>query len=197
MQAWRRLSLRSFLRQLMLRDACVAKSSRDHVPGRCPCNTGYAGTAAAITTILSTAAHAQRCLPGELRWRSCTEQVLLHYRLYLRCVGSRYGAAAVEYLRAGPSPAEWFSAKPLSSTSRRGFPAPSFALVRDGGSGGVPASRPTPCRVELSKAALLNFLAGISCPKFALGGDGGRGGVPASRPTPGRVVHSSLESAQL
>ena len=35
----------------------------------------------------------------------------------------------MEYLRAGPRPAEWCSVKPLYSTSRRGFPAPSLHFV--------------------------------------------------------------------
>ena len=73
MQALRRLPLRSFLQRLRLRDACPANSNGDHVPSSCSCNTGYAGTASAVTTVLSTAAHAQRCLPCELKLRSCAE----------------------------------------------------------------------------------------------------------------------------
>jgi hypothetical protein len=64
MQALRRLSLRSFLQQLMLRQACPASSKGDHIPSRCSCNTGYAGTASAVTPVLSTAAHAGDACPA-------------------------------------------------------------------------------------------------------------------------------------
>jgi hypothetical protein len=73
MEALRRLALRSSLQRLMLRDACPANSNGDHVPSRCSCNAGYAGTASAVNTVISTAAHPQRCLPCELKWRSSAE----------------------------------------------------------------------------------------------------------------------------
>ena len=69
----RRLSLRPLLQQLMLRDACPTISNGDLVLSRCSCNAGYAGTASAVNTVLSTAVQAQRCLPCELKSRSCIE----------------------------------------------------------------------------------------------------------------------------
>ena len=73
MQALRQLPLRSLLQQLLLRGACPANSNGDHVPSRCSCSAGYAGTASAVTTLPSTAAHDQRCLPCEPKWKSCAE----------------------------------------------------------------------------------------------------------------------------
>ena len=91
MQVLRQLSPWTFLQQLMLRDACPANSNGDQVPSRCSCNAacnaGYAGTASAVTPVPSTAGHAQRCLPCELKWRSCAEQVLRQCRLCRHCVG--------------------------------------------------------------------------------------------------------------
>ena len=71
--ALRRLSARSLLQRLILRDSCPANSNGDHVPNRCPCNTGYAGTGSVVTTVLSTAARALRCLPCKLIWRPVAE----------------------------------------------------------------------------------------------------------------------------
>ena len=64
MQARRRLSLQSLLQQPMIRDACPANPNGDHVPSRFSCNAGYAGTASAVTTVLSTVAHARDPIPS-------------------------------------------------------------------------------------------------------------------------------------
>ena len=51
----------------MLGNACPANSNGAHVPSRRSCQAGYAGPAAAVATVLPTAAHSQRCLPCELK----------------------------------------------------------------------------------------------------------------------------------